>query len=108
MPNAWIADMTHYLDDSGCIVEMPTRVRRLADHFGAIVAAMSTQTPEKVVRTQVRCRRRPGRRACVGLIQAVINSEEHIRWQCPSCGDNGLISGWQRTPWDMRRVGLLH
>ena len=64
MPNAWIADMTHYLDDSGCIVEMPTRVRRLADHFGAIVAAMSTQTPEKVVRTQVRCRRRPGRRAC--------------------------------------------
>lgn len=100
--------MADYLDDARGIVEMPGRARRLADHFGMIVASMSAMTPEKVVRTRVDCRRRPGRRPCTGRIQAVIDAEARIHWQCPNCGDNGLISAWQSTPWDMRRVGSLH
>lgn len=107
VPNTWITDMTNYLDDTGGIAAMPGRVRRLADHFGTIVAAASALTPGKVVRTHVSCRRRPGRRPCAGRIQAIRNAEDRIRWQCPSCGDNGLISGWRGTPWDMRRVGRL-
>ena len=71
VPNTWITDMTHYLDDAGGIVAMPGRVRRLADHFGAIVAAVSALTLEKVVRTHVSCRRRPARRRCAGRIRAI-------------------------------------
>jgi len=69
--NTWIVNMTDYLDDTRGIAEIPGRARRVADHFGMIVAAMSTMTPEKVVGTRVKCRRRPGRRPCAGRIQAV-------------------------------------
>jgi hypothetical protein len=24
----------------------------------------------------------------------------HIVWQCPVCGDNGLIHGWEDTLWN--------
>lgn len=29
-----------------------------------------------------------------------------IRWQCSVCGDEGLISGWVGSPFDLRRRGL--
>jgi len=108
VPDTWITDMTCYLDGAGRVVPMPGVARRIANHFGSIVAAMSPRPPEQIVLTLVTCRRRPGRRPCTGRIQAVVNAEARIRWQCPSCGDNGLISGWQNSPWDTRRLGSLH
>jgi len=108
VPNTWIVDLADYLDGSGRLAALPTTARRLANHFGAIVAAMSSLLPARVTVTQVRCRRRPLRRPCTGSIQAVIDDDAQIRWQCAECGDNGLIAGWQGTPWDARRVGSLH
>ena len=29
-----------------------------------------------------------------------------IRWQCGACGDDGAISNWQDTPYDLRRRHL--
>lgn len=105
MPNTWITDMRDFLDGAMGLPELPGPARRIADYFGAIVIAMSDLLPETMVRTHVRCRRRPGRRPCAGRLEAVIDAESRIRWQCPACGDNGVLSGWQRTPWDMRRGG---
>lgn len=106
MSNTWISDMRDFLDGALGLPDLPGPARRIADHFGAIVVAMSDLPPEKVVRTHVRCRRRPGRRPCAGRLQAVVDPEARIHWECPACGDNGVISGWQGTPWDMRRAGL--
>jgi hypothetical protein len=41
MPNTWIIDMTHYFDEHGAIVTAPGPARRLAEHFAAIVAAVT-------------------------------------------------------------------
>ena len=51
----------------------------------------------------LRCERRPGRRPCPGTI-AVARSEvpPSISWQCTSCGDDGVISGWEQSPYDLR------
>jgi hypothetical protein len=38
---------------------------------------------------------------------AVTDAEMNIAWECPACGDNGLIHHWQGTPWDARRLGEL-
>jgi len=107
MPDTWITDMTHYLDERGRIASMPGAARRIADYFGSIVVSMATATPETVVATSVACRRRPGHRPCSGNLHAVLSCELNIRWQCAACGDNGLISRWQGTPWDCRRVGFV-
>jgi hypothetical protein len=53
--------------------------------------------------TDVRCRRRPGRKACPGFILAADDEAAGtIWWMCPECGDNGLITGWVGTQWDGR------
>jgi len=30
-----------------------------------------------------------------------------IRWECGVCGDQGVISGWEDSPYDLRRRGLV-
>lgn len=49
------------------------------------------------------CPRRPARRVCPGTI-VVLRSDvpSSIEWVCSSCGDAGVISGWERTVFDLR------
>lgn len=107
MGDTWICHLTDFLDERGGIAPESGPARRLAEHFAAIVAAASALPSQTVALTSVPCRRRPGRRPCPGRIQAVVTEESSIQWQCPACGDNGLISCWQDTLWDSRVVGPL-
>jgi hypothetical protein len=98
--------MRHYIDDeTGDLPEViPERVLSLAVFFGAIVAWVTDHLPEGDPLTNVPCRRSPGRRRCRGEIAAELDrTSGHIVWQCPLCGDNGLIHGWEDTPWDRQQ-----
>ncbi len=55
--------------------------------------------------TAVQCRRRPGHVHCVAPIIAGYAEDDPttIVWECPACGDEGYISGWQETLWDKRQ-----
>jgi hypothetical protein len=80
---------------------IPERVLSLAVFFGAIVAWVTDHLPEGDWLTNVPCRRSPGRRPCRGEVVAELDRTfGHIVWHCPLCGDNGLIHGWEDTPWD--------
>ena len=50
------------------------------------------------------CDRRPGHRPCPGHL-ALFRSDipASIEWRCTACGDEGVISGWERSPFDLRR-----
>jgi len=50
------------------------------------------------------CDRRPGHKSCPGHI-ALFRTDipASIEWRCTACGDEGVISGWERTPFDLRR-----
>ena len=80
---------------------IPERVLSLAIFFGAIVAWVTDHLPEGDERTNVPCRRRPRRRRCRGDIIAELDrTSGYIVWQCPLCGDNGMIHGWEETLWN--------
>jgi hypothetical protein len=102
MANTWIIDLTHYLDERGATVTVPSPARRLAEHFGAIVRAVTWDPVGAGTGSSVRCRRRPGRKPCRGHIRAAITLDDRmdIVWECPLCGDNGVISNWHGTMWD--------
>ncbi len=102
MGDTWVTDMNHYLDTDGMIAEnMSTGALNLALHQGAIVAWMTSRRPQDIERTNVNCRRSPGRRRCPGEIIAAFDDETGgIVWRCPLCDDNGFIHGWEGTPWD--------
>jgi hypothetical protein len=95
--------MRHYLDeDTGDLPDrLPTPVLNLALFFGSIVAWVTDHLPHGDWHTNVPCRRSPGRRRCQGDIMAELDrTSGHIVWQCPVCGDIGLIQGWEGTLWN--------
>jgi hypothetical protein len=99
MADSWIVDLRHYLTPSGAIADMAAPARRLAEYFASIVVdATSNLAGEPAVR----CRRRPRRRRCPGVLMAYPAPEdsETIEWYCPECGDQGVIRGWVGTLWD--------
>lgn len=103
MPGAWITDLRHYLTPDGSLPELPGPVLGFALFLGSIVAWVTSHPAPGHTRTNVPCRRRPGRRRCVAEIVARLRLDgETIAWQCPLCGDHGLIYGWQGTWWDRR------
>lgn len=98
---AWIVNMQHYLDKDGSIGSMNGPTRRLADYFGSIVTFATSFDDGHFLNSNIPCRRRPERKPCLGKIQALLDLDtDNIVWQCPGCADNGVISGWQDTPWD--------
>jgi hypothetical protein len=96
----WVTDMTHFLDAEG---NVPHELcsRQLIRYLGAIVAAVTTGPAQSSPEVNIKCRKRPGRKSCGGRIRADFEAgTTNIIWQCPICGDGGLIHHWQGTPWD--------
>jgi hypothetical protein len=99
MGDTWVTDIRHFLDGAGALPEMPGPALNLALFLGAIVAWVTSSAVDR--RTNVPCRRTPGRRRCRGEILAALAPDgAEISWQCPVCGDNGVIHGWEGTRWD--------
>ena len=56
-----------------------------------------------------RCRAGVGRPADPARVESPCfgpNPPAEIRWECGVCGDQGVISGWEDSPYDLRRRGL--
>ncbi len=103
MADTWITDLTHFLKDGRLPRQLPGPALRLAEYLGKIVAAVTGAEPDDSL--DVRCRRRPRRRLCPGEIEGYIVPESNaICWECLVCGDNGLISNWENTIWDLREA----
>src|SRR5580693_9035574 len=77
--------------------------RRMAEHLGFVVRAATSGDAGTSWVTALSCRRRPGNRPCRGHI-AVFRADlpAPIEWRCSSCGDEGVVSGWENSPFDLR------
>ena len=109
MVDTWIVNLEHLVDEDGTIAAPKGPARKLAEHIVAIVAMASRPELIPVPEYQVRCRRRPGRKPCSGMIEADFDPEdERIMWWCPVCDDNGYISDWKGSLWDLRDANEFH
>jgi hypothetical protein len=102
MPGALISNLSHFLDERGNIAPANGPARRIADHLIRIVAEVTGNLDaDDGLFTGIPCRRRPARKPCKGLVQATFSDMDTIAWWCGQCGDNGLITGWEDTLWDL-------
>lgn len=99
----FVSDLRHFL---GMPDDVPGPARRMAEHLSLLVRAATAGDAGVGWVTALPCRRRPGRRPCPGHL-AVLRTDipASVRWQCSSCGDEGIISGWERSPYDLRSAG---
>ena len=83
---------------------MPSQARRLAEYFTSIVVDATANIERE---PSVRCRRRPGRRRCTGIVISYPAADDMdlIYWYCPVCNDKGFIGGWQNTVWNGFAIG---
>lgn len=105
MGDTWVTDMRHFPPPDEVLPEAYAPARRLAAYLGSIVAAASVAPPSEVVDTALRCRRRPGHRPCPGYIRLRQDAGSRIVWECSACDDNGVISGWEDSAWDLSHLG---
>lgn len=101
-PTTYVSDLTHWLDEDGMLpMGMPKEFYALVNYHGAIVRASSSHPGSTQLCSAVACRRRPGRKPC-GSTLTIINRPDHvIHWVCPGCGEQGYISNWQGTIYDL-------
>jgi hypothetical protein len=100
----FVTDLHHFLD---LPEDTPGPARRLAEHLANIVRAATAGDAGTGWETALRCRRRPRNRPCPGrMIVLRTHTEQPIRWQCGVCDDQGVISNWEDSPFDLRRHGL--
>lgn len=99
-----VTDLHHFLD---LPAGTPGPARRLAGHLGNIVRAATAGDAGIAWESALPCRRRPAGRRCPGRM-IVLRTEPPapIRWQCSVCDDEGIISNWADSPFDLRRRRL--
>lgn len=67
------------------------RIARLIEYGGPL-------KPGETRLTLVECSRRPGRKACEGLLWVTKTDDDYLVATCPTCEDESItISGWQDT-----------
>jgi hypothetical protein len=106
-----VTDLHHFLD---LPPDTPGPARRLAEHLSSIVRAATAGDAQIAWESALPCRRRPANRRCPGrLIVQRSEPGSSIRWRCSVCGDEGVISDWEESPFDLRRrrlalIGAVH
>jgi hypothetical protein len=95
-----VSDLRHFLDLPD---HTPAPALRLADHLRDIVRAATAGEQGAGWVSALPCRRRPGNRRCQGRIRVqCADGQAPIGWECTGCGDQGTVSGWQDTPYDLK------
>lgn len=94
----YITDLTHFLDEKGAIAPMPAPARRLAEFLGQVVAAATAPVvAEDADSGMCRCHKCKKK----GAVITEIAADDAIEWFCENCGQEGRISNWRRSFWDL-------
>ena len=97
----FVSDLRHFLDMPA---DVPGPARRMGERLTLIVRAATAGDAGIGWVSALPCDRRPGRQPCPGHIAlSRTDIPPSIEWRCTSCGDDGVISGWERSPFDLRR-----
>lgn len=100
MPQSFVIDIRHYLDEQGEVPALPLPAMTIAYFCGSVVAWVSAWPGPDGERTNLPCRRSRSRTSCWGEVYARLEPDDRIAWRCAACGEEGVISGWQGTRWD--------
>jgi hypothetical protein len=98
----YVADMTHFVGADELVGAKFNVARRFAAYLGAVVGVATANPPGPVIESPLPCHRRPSRQPCPGkLLVRRSEAPRQINWACPRCGEEGVISNFEQTIWDL-------
>ena len=98
----YVTDMRHFAGLDEMVGPQFAPAKRFAAYLGGVVSAATAHLPGEAIATALACHRRPGRKPCPGrLLVRRAEAPARIEWACPACGEEGVISGWEGSPWDL-------
>jgi len=102
MSRTFTTNLTHFLDEKGAIPDsLPKPAKGLAESLGAIVSN-ATIEPRLNPRYSVACWGEVSQKKCHGNIDSSVDLDTfNVCWHCLECGDNGTISHWEDSFWDL-------
>jgi len=98
-----VTNIQHFLNENGEVPDMPLEAQELISFLSAIIEAVSTKYDSPVAFADTKCRTMVNGESCAGEIEVWVYADDNrIGWECLECGDEGVISNWEGTPWDKR------
>jgi len=95
----------HFLNEDGLVpMGQPEEFYAMLNYFGDIVKAASSHPTDARFCSTVVCRGESGRRRCGSYLTIAHQPGNTIHWQCSECGDQGFISSWLGTIYDLNEA----
>lgn len=87
--------------DGPAAPQLRFKVKKLTELISYITALES----DLLVGDPPLCWLRPGRKPCKTELHLSWTDDDGIYWQCPQCGFEGTLDGWQGLIWDLSDSG---
>jgi hypothetical protein len=98
----YVTDLRHFAGLDEMVGPRFAPAKRFAAYLGGVVSAATAHLPGEAIATGLACHRRPGHKPCRGkLLVRRAEAPAQIEWACPACSEEGVISGWEGSPWDL-------
>lgn len=90
----YITNARHLLDANGAIAAKRGPALVMATFIGSVIVYQSMATQDKMENPKCfKCK--------TGSITSHYATDGKIIWSCVDCGEQGVISNWQNTFWDL-------
>jgi hypothetical protein len=97
------ADLKHFLDEEGGVLELTEQARTVFKFLSKIVLSVSESIEQSGVDVDLKCNTRADGLSCEGDIEASHMETGLIEWHCDTCEARGTISNWQGSIWDKKK-----
>ncbi len=103
-----VTNIQHFLDEDGKIPRLSPKTKELFLFLTTVIEVATIHYGQPLAFAEIDCRRTSEDMDCEGEIGVWILYEDNsIGWECTECGDEGVISDWEGTQWDMRKQ-IIH
>jgi len=94
------ANLTHFLDEEGHVLELTEQASTVFKFLSKIVRSVTKNIEQPLIDVDVKCNTRANSLSCDGSIEATCIAMDMIEWHCDTCEASGTISNWLGSAWD--------
>ena len=100
---AKITNIRKFMDGDKIAKKMPAEAKEQLAFLSAIIEEATLAYGQQKTVSIAGCRNDNNGDICFGDIEVWVYAENnHIGWKCIKCGNDGVITDWEGTPWDKR------